>query len=118
MLPRGRPRALADNHHYGNSILGEGVKLVKDARPLELDDTKMAEDAQSLFPGYSFVADTEATRRGGPREAAAAFSNGGEWAVRHRLDRSLGTVSRASPPLPIPATYSTWCPMGLFFIGC
>jgi hypothetical protein len=65
------------NHHYGNSILGEGVKLVKDKRPLELDDTKMAEDAQSLFPGYRFVADTEATRNGGAREQAGQFSNGG-----------------------------------------
>jgi hypothetical protein len=83
-LPNGTVRPVPSwelyNHHYGNSIIGKGTKLVKTGIPGDHENAEYGEDAERHFPGYKLV---DAPIRGSKkfrdnvRAEAGAFSNGG-----------------------------------------
>jgi hypothetical protein len=62
------------NHHYGNTILGKGTKLVKTGVPFDHEGMAEGHTDEHLFPGYKFV---NAGTEDGIRAAAPALSAGG-----------------------------------------
>ena len=64
------------NHHYGNSIIGKGTKLVKTNIPHDHEGPmEESADGSHLFPGYKFVNTNPG--KDNIRSEAAEFTSGG-----------------------------------------